>query len=110
MIEAAAEMGDYLIVIVNNDAQAILKKGKIILDEDNRLRLMRSLNAVDEVVLSIDEDPTQVRTLQKLADKYSDDDLIFANGGDRDSEKAIPEAVVCEKADSAKYRIVAGAF
>ena len=42
MIEAAAAMGDKLIVIVNNDKQQLLKKGKIILDESNRLRLMRA--------------------------------------------------------------------
>ena len=60
MIEAAAEMGDKLIVIVNNDKQQLLKKGKIILDENNRLRLMRALKGVDLVLLSIDEDPTQI--------------------------------------------------
>ena len=38
MIEAAAAMGDKLIVIVNNDKQQLLKKGKIILNESNRLR------------------------------------------------------------------------
>lgn len=43
MIEAARAMGDRLVVIVNNDKQQILKKGKIILDEKNRLRLMRAL-------------------------------------------------------------------
>ena len=36
MIEAASEMGDKLVVIVNNDKQQLLKKGKIILDEMNR--------------------------------------------------------------------------
>ena len=62
MIEAAAEMGDKLIVIVNNDKQQLLKKGKIILDENNRLRLMRALKGVDQVILSIDEDPTQIKS------------------------------------------------
>lgn len=97
MIEAGKQMGDKLIMIVNNDKQQLLKKGKIILDEDNRSRLMRALRDIDEVVLSIDEDPTQVRTLEMLAQKYPDDELIFANGGDRDSEKAIPESDVAHK-------------
>jgi cytidyltransferase-like protein len=97
MIEASAEMGDYLIVIVNNDHQAVLKKGKVILDEDNRMRLMKSLRVVDEVILSVDEDPTQIKTLQVVAEKYFEDELIFANGGDRDSKKTIPETEVCEK-------------
>ena len=99
MIEAGKKMGDKLIVIVNNDKQQLLKKGKIILDEENRMRLMRALRDVDEVVLSIDEDPTQVKTLEMLAKRYPDDELVFANGGDRDSEKAIPESDVAHAYD-----------
>lgn len=97
MIEAAKAMGDKLIVVVNNDKQQILKKGKIILDEKNRLRLMRALKDVDEVVLSIDEDPSQIRTLEMIAGQHPGDELVFANGGDRDSEKAILEAEVCKQ-------------
>ncbi len=97
MIEAAAKLGDHLIVIVNNDKQQILKKGKIILDEKNRLRLMRALKGVDQVVLSIDEDPTIIKTLEMVAEQHPGDELIFANGGDRDSAKEVPEAEVCER-------------
>lgn len=97
MIEAAKKLGDKLIVVVNNDKQQLLKKGKIILDEDNRTRLMRALRDVDEVVLSVDEDPTQIKTLQMLADNYTGNELIFAQGGDRDSDKVNPEADVCRE-------------
>lgn len=97
MIEAAAEMGDTLIVVVNNDIQQVLKKGKIILDEKNRLRLMRALKGVDQAVLSIDEDSTIVKTLEMIAGQYPGDTLIFANGGDRDTAKEVPEAAICEK-------------
>lgn len=99
MIEAARAMGDKLIVIVNNDKQQHMKKGKIILDEKNRLRLMRALRDVNEVVLSMDEDPTIVRTLEMVARQHPGDELVFANGGDRDSEKAVPETEVCHKYD-----------
>lgn len=97
MIEAGAAMGDKLIVIVNNDAQQLLKKGKIILEAENRARVMAALRDVDEVIVSIDEDPTVIKTLEHIAQKYPDDELVFANGGDRDSEKAIPEGEVCKK-------------
>lgn len=97
LIEAAAEMGDYLVVIVNNDAQQMLKKGKIILDEANRTRLMRALRMVDEVVLSVDQDPTIRQTLEQVARKYEGDELVFANGGDRNATADIPEAEVCER-------------
>jgi glycerol-3-phosphate cytidylyltransferase/D-beta-D-heptose 7-phosphate kinase/D-beta-D-heptose 1-phosphate adenosyltransferase len=97
MIEAARKMGDKLIVIVNNDKQQVIKKGKIILDDKNRLRLLRALRDVNEVVLSVDEDPTIIKTLEMIAKQHPGDELIFANGGDRDSEKAIPEAEVCKQ-------------
>lgn len=97
MIEAAAKMGDHLIVIVNNDKQQLLKKGKIILDEANRLRVLRSIKGVDQSVLSIDDDPTICKTLEMVAGQHPGDALVFANGGDRDSEKEIPEAVVCRE-------------
>lgn len=77
--------------------QQVLKKDKIILDENNRLRLIRSLKSVDDVVLSIDQDPSQIKTLETIAKQYAGDELVFANGGDRDSEKAIPEGEVCRK-------------
>lgn len=100
LIEAASKLGDKLIVIVNNDKQQIMKKGKIILNEQNRLRLMNALKHVDEVVLSIDvEDTAQGKTLDMIAKKYPNDELIFCKGGDRDSDKAIPqiETEVCEQ-------------
>lgn len=97
MIEAARAMADKLIVIVNNDKQQLLKKGKVILDEKNRLRLLRALKGVDQVVLSIDDDATQIKSLELVAKQHPGDELLFANGGDRDSEKAIPEAAVCHQ-------------
>lgn len=97
MIEAARALGDKLIVIVNNDKQQLLKKGKIILDEKNRLRLMRALKGVDQVMLSIDEDLTIIKTLEMVAGQHPGDELIFANGGDRDSTQAVPESEVCRQ-------------
>lgn len=97
MIEAGAKLGDKLIVIVNNDKQQIMKKGKIILDEQNRLRLINALRDVDEAMIAVDDDPTVIKSLEAVAQKYPNDELVFANGGDRDSEKVIPEADVCKK-------------
>ena len=96
MIEATRPLGDHLIVVVNNDVQQIQKKGKVILGQDNRMRLMKSLRDVDEVILSIDQDPTQIKTLGMIADKYPNDELVFVNDGDRDSVKEIPEGEVCD--------------
>lgn len=96
MIEAAALLGDKLIVVVNNDVQQVIKKGKIILNEQNRARLIGALRVVDETVIAVDEDPPVIKTLQMIALQHEDDELIFANGGDRDSEKEVPETKVCQ--------------
>ena len=97
MIEGAKDLGDRLIVIVNNDIQQVLKKDKVILPEENRARVLAALRHVDEVIIALDNDPPVIKTLEAIANKYPDDELIFANGGDRDSEKAIPEGVICRK-------------
>lgn len=90
MIEAARKLGDRLIVIVNNDTQQLLKKGKIILDEGNRVRLIQALRDVDEVLLSVNKDPGQSQTLPLVRQKYPNDEIIFANGGDRGAS-TLPE-------------------
>ena len=97
MIEASARLGDRLIVIVNNDKQQVEKKGKVILAETNRARLLRALRVVDEVMIAIDDDMTVINSLAFLASQYPDDKLVFANGGDRDSTKVVPETDVCER-------------
>lgn len=97
MFEAAAKLGDRLLVIVNNDQQQILKKGKIILAQENRYRLVNALQVVDEVILSVDDEPPVIDTLEIIAKTHPYDELIFANGGDRNSLKDIPEVEVCKK-------------
>ena len=99
MIEAATKLGDRLIVVVNNDQQQVEKKGKVILQETSRARLLRALRMVDEVVIALDKDMTVIETLAFLASQSPDDELVFANGGDRDSARVVPEAEVCEKYD-----------
>ena len=87
-LELAKKLGDKLIVIVNSDFQAKLKKGKSFMNEKDRMKIISALKCVDEVFLSIDKDKSQCESL-----KYLKPD-IFAKGGDRTSDE-IPEAKVC---------------
>ena len=87
-LKMAKDLGDYLIVIVNNDYQCNLKKGKSFMNELDRVEIVKALKLVDEVFLSIDKDRTVCKSLKKLKPD------IFANGGDRSTEE-IPEAEVC---------------
>ncbi len=84
--------GGQLVVIVNNDAQATLKKGKPFMKASERVTLLRALRDVDEVVESIDTDRTVCATLAQV---HPD---AFANGGDQNND-SIPEAAVCQRLD-----------
>ena len=89
-ISLAKKLGDHLIVIINNDKQAILKKGDSFMKEEDRMKIISSLKDVDEVVLSVDKDLTVCRTLEKVNPD------IFAKGGDR-TVGEIPESRMCEE-------------
>ena len=86
----AKKLGDKLIVIVNNNHQCVLKKGKPFMDENDRVTIVSSIKYVDEVFLSIDKDKTVCKSLEKIKP------TIFANGGDRKNYE-IPELVICNK-------------
>ena len=88
-INKAKKLGDYLVVIVNNNLQCKLKKGKFFMDENDRAEIVKNLKSVDEVFLSIDSDKTVCKSLEKLKPS------IFANGGDRKNYE-IPESKVCD--------------
>ena len=89
-LELAKKLGDKLVVIVNNNHQCKLKKGKPFMDELDRMRIVESLGIVDEVFLSIDSDRSVCKSLEEIKPD------IFANGGDRATSE-IPESVVCKK-------------
>lgn len=89
-LKLARRLGDYLIVIVNNNHQCELKKGKPFMDEEDRMTIVENMKMVDEVFLSIDRDKTVCKSLEKIKPN------IFANGGDR-STNEIPESIICNK-------------
>jgi len=86
------EIGDKLMVIVNNDEQATLKKGKPFMPADERIQLIKELRCVDIVVKSIDTDRTVCKTLETVEPKPD----YFCNGGDQNNN-TIPEGEVCNK-------------
>jgi len=95
LFEKAKEVGDLLIVIVNNDKQRELKGSKFFQDQDERIRIIRALSIVDIAWISVDKDSTQNATLKLMVDKfYGSMKLAFANGGDQNND-TIPEAEIC---------------
>ena len=97
MMEAARTLPGHLVVIVNNDAQQVIKKGKIILPLCDRIEVVRALRVTDDAIAAVDEDSSVQRTLRVVREKYPNVELIFANGGDRSSAAKISEAGVCDE-------------
>jgi len=98
MLNLARALGDELIVIVNSDLQAKIKKGRSFMREEDRLEIVKSIKLVDSAFLSVDENATVCKSLKKVRKIYPHNELVFANGGDRKgSSVPNPEAQACEK-------------
>ena len=89
-LELAAQLGDKLVVIVNNDEQAKLKKGRSFMKENDRVTIIKALRCVDEAFLSIDKERSVCERVKAV---HPD---IFANGGDRTTGE-VPETKVCKE-------------
>ena len=89
-LKLAKNLGDKLIVIINNNLQAKLKKGEFFMHEKDRMEIVAALRFVDEVFLSVDTDGSVCKSLEIIKPD------IFANGGDRSLDE-IPETAVMKK-------------
>jgi cytidyltransferase-like protein len=105
-LKMAKELGDKLVVIVNNNHQAVLKKGRAFMHDEDRAYIIRALECVDEVIISVDTDKSVCRSIEEVWHKNigACDEIIFAKGGDRMSHE-IPEATICK---NLKIKIVDG--
>ena len=65
-MKMSKNVADKLMVIVNNDEQAILKKGKAFMPVDERIKIIQELKCVDYVVKSVDLDRTVCKTLETV--------------------------------------------
>jgi len=92
MMKEAREMGDRLLVIINNDAWLRLKKGFVFMPESERKELISSFSFVDKVVLSDHEHNDTDMSVSRMLKKFRPH--IFANGGDRKKENT-PEDTLC---------------
>lgn len=98
MIREARALGERLVVIMNNDAWLMNKKGFVFMPEAERKEVLEAIAGVDEVVVTDhargEKDRSVVRALRSVRPH------VFANGGDRKpSGDPVPEVAVCEELD-----------
>ena len=93
----AKALTNELFVIVNNDHQRALKASKEFQEEKERVFIVSNIKSVDHCILSIDQDRTVCKTIEKIAlDFGSKYELNFANGGDQNNN-TIPERSICDQ-------------
>jgi len=92
--KSAKSHGDKLIVALNSDSWLEKKKGKFFMPFHERKAIVESIQFVDDVVgFEDDNKGSCINALEEIKKSYPNDDIYFANGGDRDI-KNIPEMSV----------------
>ena len=92
--KSAKSHGDKLIVALNSDKWLEKKKGKFFMPYKERFAIVNSIEYVDEIVdFEDDQKGSCIKALEKIKKIHPNDDIYFANGGDR-NKKNIPEMSV----------------
>ena len=90
-IKSAEKLGDKLVIALNSDSWLKNKKGKFFMPFSERKKILENINGVNEVInFKDDEQGSAIYALEKIKTIYPNDEIIFANGGDRTKEN-IPE-------------------
>jgi cytidyltransferase-like protein len=87
---AAKDLGDRLVVGINSDTWLARKKGRAFMPWFERSVIIENLSMVDDVIAYNDDDGSSVNAIRLVKQLYPNDEIIFANGGDRTSYN-IPE-------------------
>lgn len=83
-LNAAKEHGDKLVVALNSDAWLISKKNKFFMPFQERKIIIENLLSVDSVIdFEDDKRGSAINALTKIKKTYPNDEIFFANGGDR---------------------------
>ena len=103
-IKSAKDIGDHLIVALNSDEWLVNKKKKVFMNIEERRDILINLESVDEVItFKDDKNGSCIDALEKIKNKYPNEEIIFCNGGDRNKDN-IPEMVV----DDIEFRFGVG--
>ncbi|MDB4828670.1 adenylyltransferase/cytidyltransferase family protein [Gammaproteobacteria bacterium] len=92
--KSAKSLGDKLVVALNSDQWLINKKGKFFMPFSERKAIIENFADVDKVISFEDDDlGSATNALIKVKEMFPEDDIAFANGGDRNKGN-IPEMSV----------------
>jgi len=92
LLKEAKNLGHALAVGLNSDEWLRRKKGHEFMPWSERSAIIENLKMVDIVFSFDDGDGSAIDAIKRVKEVYPDDELIFANGGDRTKDN-IPEMV-----------------
>lgn len=90
-LNEARKLGDMLVVGVNSNAWLVRKKGKAFMSAEDRIAILQHLRMVNHCILFNDDNDTALEAIKNVQMLYPNDQIIFANGGDRNSLETLPE-------------------
>jgi cytidyltransferase-like protein len=91
-LKEAKKLGDKLVVGINSDSWLKHKKGRAFMPYFERMTIVGNLYMVDETIAYDDSDGSSINAIKRIKLDYPNDEIIFANGGDRTATN-IPEMV-----------------
>jgi cytidyltransferase-like protein len=92
LLKEAKNLGHALAVGLNSDEWLRRKKGHEFMPWSERSAIIENLKMVDIVFSFDDSDGSAIDAIKRVKEVYPDDELIFANGGDRTKDN-IPEMI-----------------
>ena len=95
LIEDASNYGK-VVILLNSDKWLQNKKGAEFLPFKERKIIMMAFKNVIDVISCGNIDETCLDGIKKAIEKYQNNKIKFANGGDRDNNTT-PESVFCQK-------------
>jgi cytidyltransferase-like protein len=104
---SAKQLGDVLVVGINSDAWLTRKKGRSFMPWLERSKIVQALKVVDYVIEFDDSDNSAKNAIKLTRQTFPNDEIIFANGGDR-THINIPEMDVVD--DNLKFVFGIGGF
>jgi cytidyltransferase-like protein len=91
-LEHASREGTRLVVGVNSDEWLRRKKGREFMPWKERAAIIQGLTSVDSVIAFDDSDDSACDAIRQVKEKYPEEIIVFANGGDRTKDN-IPEMI-----------------
>ena len=94
LMQEAKNLGDRLVVILNNDHWFRVKGKHVFMTDEERKEIIEALGCVDEVVITSHEPETNdISVCRELREIMPD---VFAHGGDSFADN-IPEFILCRE-------------